>query len=215
VKSKILIPALALAALLCVAPAEAQFNKDWQDWYGNVHGGYSVTQGDFSEAAKDGWTLGGGATYYPSDWLFGISLELNYSDYDLTDELKDFFESSGGDVDIWGLTTGLTWSPKLEGPVGFHLTGGVGGYYVKARLTEPAVVCGPICPPWSWWCYPGCVPGTAVTDSYSTTKFGYFLAAAIDFQVGMGNHIYVQAQFNSVETDTSTTYLPIVVGYRF
>ena len=142
-------------------------------------------------------------------------MQLDYNDFGMSNELKEFFESSGGDFDIWALTTGVTWSPRLEGSIGFYINVGIGGYYLKARLTEPGVWCGPICPPYSWWCYPGCVPGSVVTDSQSTTEFGYNLAAAITFQVGMGSQIYVQAQYNSVETKQSLTYVPLVVGYRW
>lgn len=214
-KLKHIIPAIAIIGLLSAAPADAQFTKDWKNWYGNFHGGWSLAQSDFSDVVKDGWTLGGGATYFPDDWLFGISLGLDYSDHDIKREVLDAFESSGGDVSIWALTTGLTWSPRLEGSLGFYINGGVGAYRLEGRLTEPGVVCGPICPPWSWWCYPGCAPGTIVTDRISTTKFGYNLAVGLTFQVGMGSNIYVQAQYDRVETDVSTDYVPLVVGYRW
>jgi hypothetical protein len=211
---KHIIPIIAVIGLLSATPADAQFNKDWKSWYGHVQGGFSLTQGDVADLADDGWTIGGGATYYPSDWPVGISMGIGYSDYDLTGEAKDYFESNG-DVSTWEATGGVTWSPRLEGSVGFYLNGGVGVYRTEARLTEPGAWCGPICPPYSWWCYPGCLPGTIVTDSQATTDFGLNLAAAITFSVGMDSMIYVQAQYNSVQSDATLEFIPLVVGYRW
>jgi opacity protein-like surface antigen len=207
-------PVALAIGILVAAPAQAQFTKNWKSWYGHVQGGFSLTQGDVSELADDGWTLGGGATYYPSDWPVGISMGLEYSAFDMSRQAKNFFESDG-DVDIWAFTSGITWSPRLEGGVGFYLNGGVGVYRTEARLTEPAAWCGTICPPYSWWCVPGCVPGSIVTDSQSTTDFGYNLAAAMTFALGGESTLYVQAQYNSVQSDATLEFVPLVVGFRW
>jgi opacity protein-like surface antigen len=134
---------------------------------------------------------------------------------DIKREILDEFEASGGDVNVWALTTGLTWSPRLDDGFGFYVNAGIGGYRVEGQLKEPGVVCGPICPPWSWWCYPGCVPGTVITDSTSTTKFGYNLGVGFGFEVGQGSMIYLEAKYHRIETDVATEMIPIVVGYRW
>ena len=212
---RLIVSAIVLAmGLIGAGPAEAQFTKDWKSWYGHAHGGFALSQGDLSELADDGWTVGGGATYYPSTWPVGISMGLDYSAFDMTRQAKDYFESNG-EVDIWQVTGGVTWSPRSEGSVGFYLNGGIGYYWTEARLTEPGAWCGIVCPPYSWWCYPGCGPGTIVTDSQSTSDFGLNLAAAITFSVGMDSMIYVQAQYNSIQSDASLEMIPLVVGFRW
>ena len=214
-KIRAIIPvAIIVVGMLAASPAEAQFTKDWKSWYGHVQGGYTLAQGDFSDLADDGWTLGGGATFYPDDWPVGISLGIDYSDFGMTREAKDYFESDG-DVSTWALTTGVTWSPRLEGSVGFYLNAGVGWYRTEARLTEPGAWCGPICPPYSWWCYPGCVPGTVTTDSQTTSDFGYNLAVGLTFAVGMDSMVYVQAQYNSQQSEVALEFVPLVVGFRW
>jgi len=211
----LIVPIVTITVgLLAASPAEAQFTKDWKSWYGNVHGGFTLTQGDVSQLADDGWTFGGGATYYPADWPVGISMGIDYRAFDMTSQAKDFFESNG-DVDVWAFTGGVTWSARSEGSIGFYLNGGVGVYRTEARLTEPGAWCGIVCPPYSWWCYPGCGPGTIITDSQSTTDFGLNLAAAITFSVGMDSMIYIQAQYDSVQSDATLEFIPLVVGFRW
>jgi hypothetical protein len=44
---------------------------------------------------------------------------------------------------------------------------------------------------------------------------GYNLGIGITFSVGESSMIYVEAQYHSIQTDVSTDYLPILVGYRW
>ena len=208
-------PLLAVLSLLTAASAEAQFTTTWKDWYGNVHGGWTMMEGNAADVVNDGWIFGGGATYYPEDWVAGISLGLDYMDGGIRREVLDEFEASGGYFTVWGLTAGLTWSPRIEGGVGVYLNGSVGPYRVRGRLTEPGVTCGPICPPYSWWCYPGCAPGTIVTASMSTTKLGYSLGVGLTLEVGHSSEIYLEARYLRIETEITTDLIPIVVGVRF
>jgi opacity protein-like surface antigen len=212
---KRLILVAALAAIIPAATADAQFEKDWKEWYGHVFGGYSMPQGDMSDVAKEGWTLGGGFAYYPNDWLVGLTGEIAWSDHGIQREILDAFESSGGDVTIWSLTGGVVWSPRLDGSFGFTLSAGVGPYRTEGRLTEPGVVCGPVCPPYSWWCFPGCGPGTIVTDRATSTDIGYNLGIGFSFEVGLGSEIYFEAKYHRIETDVAAEYIPINIGYRW
>ena len=111
---KALIPVLVIVVgLLAASPVEAQFTKDWKDWYGHIQGGYTLGMGDYSDLADDGWTLGGDVTYYPADWPVGISMGIDHYDFDMTGDAKNFFESDG-EISTWGFTGGVTWSPRLE-----------------------------------------------------------------------------------------------------
>ena len=74
---------------------------------------------------------------------------------------------------------------------------------------------GIVCPPWSPWCYPGCTPGTIITDSVSSTDIGYNLGLAITFEVGDGSMIYLEARYTRIETEDATEILPINIGYRW
>ena len=215
-KLKILLPIVILGAfILAPSTADAQFKKTWKSWYGHVQGGYSMVQGDLDNVLKDGWNISGGATYKPKDWLLGVTMELGYNDFNMTSEALDFFESSGGDASITSLTIGGIWAPNLNGKIGFSLQAGIGGYYVRGQLTEPAYVCGPICNPYYWWCWWGCTPGSVITDSVSSTEFGYNLGAAITFELENDSVIYLEAKYHWVDTQTTAKFMPISIGYRW
>jgi hypothetical protein len=214
---KRLVPIAVIAGLLFApATAVAQFDRTWKDWFGHFAVGYSGVQGDLGHILKDGWNISGGATYKPSEWPLGIVMELGYNDFGMTGDALDYFESSGGSGTIWSLTAGGIWAAKTSGKVGFNLQAGVGGYYVKGRLTEPGRICGPICDPfYPWWCWWDCVPGNVVTDSVSSTNFGYNFGAAITFELNNDSVIYLEAKYHWVDTREATKFMPIVVGYRW
>jgi len=204
-----------ISIFLIPATANAQFTGTFKDWYGHIAAGYSTAQGDMADIADDGWNFSGGATYYPQEWLVGISMGLDFEQFDLSREVLDAFDATDGDLDIRAFTTGLTWSPRLKGPVGFYINGGIGAYYLKGRLKEPAVLCGPVCPPYSWWCYPGCYPGDVTTDSISETKFGYNIGVGITLRTGQTSTVYLEVKYNRIETEVVTEYMPVLLGFRW
>jgi hypothetical protein len=201
---------------LFTVSAHAQYEKTWKDWYGHFIGAYSTGSGDFGSAVDDGWMLGGGAAYYPGEWPIGIVMQLDYSEYDIARSVLNAVQSSGGDVSITALTAGGVWSARTQGTVGFAVSLGLGAYYVKGNLTEPGVGCGIICDPWYWWwCFPGCTSTTVVTGSASTTRPGANLGLQLSFQLGNDSEIYLEAKYHYINTQVSTTYVPISVGYRW
>ena len=218
-----------LIAVVAIGPAwsAARPDKDYKDWFGHFAAGWSLTQGHVDEILDDDWYFNGGATYWPTHWPIGIDLDLSWSNYDVSHKAIDAINSqllpggeiTGGDVDIWGLTVNGMWSPMKEGRTGFYIVAGVGGYYLDGRLTDTGIVYyPPYCDPWYWWCYPGGVgPGTYVAASDAETKFGWNGGVGLSFEVGSGgSQIYVEAKYNSVDTDReSTDFLPITLGYRW
>ncbi|MCP4901412.1 MAG: outer membrane beta-barrel protein [bacterium] len=204
-----------LAVMLGAVDADAQFNKTWSDWYGHFGVSWVEPQGDLSDAAKSGWGLLGGATYKPKQWPVGILFEGGYTEFGMTRELLDVFEASNGDIEVWNLSTGLTWATNNKGKVNFHVSGSVGAYWVKAKLKEPTYVCGPVCPPPPWWCWWDCFPGSVVTDSYSSTEFGYSVAMGLDFKVGLSTTMYVEARYVDVGSNMKANYIPVVFGVRW
>ncbi len=213
---KILLVVVVGAFFVMPATADAQFTKEWKDWYGHFAGGYSGTQGDFSHIMENGWNISGGATYRPKPWPVGITIDLGFNDFNMTNDAADYFESSGGDGSVWSLTSGAIWAPKLSGSIGFNLQAGLGVYHVKGQLTEPTYGCGWVCDPWYYWyCWWDCGTGDYVTDSISTTDIGYNIGAAVTFTLDGGSQIYIEAKYHRIETEVVTEYFPVLVGFRW
>jgi hypothetical protein len=209
---------LTAAAVLVLVPTLALAQPDKGSyWTGYVAGGWGIAQGDAADSIDDGWTISGGAVFKEDQWPIGISFGLEYSEYDLDREIVDFYEGSGGDVEIWGLTAGGMWSTKTQGPVDFYINAGAGMYTVKARIYEVGLVAyPPYCPPYSWWCYPGGVgSGTYVKGSDSTTKAGFYGALGVTFETASLNQFYIEARYQQIQTKQATEMVPIVIGFRW
>ena len=229
--SYVFVTALVVLALGATSSTLAgRPDKSWKNWFGHVAAGWGFQQGDGDEVLDDGFYINGGATYWPDSWPIGLDLDLAWSQYDVKSsalrELNDAIEDTGqgrpitsGDSDIISLTANGIWSPG-SGSFGFHLTGGIGAYYIDTGVnTTGTFYYPPICSPWYYWCVPGGVgPGTVALASESSTEFGWNVGVGIDFEVGSsGSQLFVEIKYHQFELDNgaTTSYAPLVVGYRW
>jgi hypothetical protein len=181
--------------------------------------GYSGVSGDASDFVKDGWSVGFGVVWTPTKGFLQVRGDLGYDWWDI--KTGDIPSSGGGDAtsriddgngSVWYLRGGVQMGTKREG---FNFYGGVGisGNYLKAELTQEALVTGIWCDWWGW-CYPYTTVGDLIVADESTTKFGYYAMIGGSFQLGPGD-LFIEATYNWVQTKTTLEYYPIVVGYRW
>jgi opacity protein-like surface antigen len=210
---------LVVAGLLGAAPAEAQFEKDWKGWYGQVGLGYALPQGDAGDAIEDGLWWTGGVTYYPAEWPVGILAELAYSNHEIRSDVLEPIQPPDqridGDVTVWSLTANAVWSPRLSDSAGFYAVGGVGAYRLEATLSAPGTSSGIACDPWLWWCSAGMLPSDLVASDESTTELGINLGFGVTFEVGLGSEIYLELRYHRIDTPETTELLPFIIGYRW
>jgi opacity protein-like surface antigen len=210
---------LVVAGLLAVGPVEAQFEKDWKSWYGQLGAGYSLPQADAGDALEDDLWWTGGVAYYPETWPVGILVELAYSDYDLRSDVLEQIQPPDtrieGDVAVWALTAGAVWSPRLSNSAGFYAVGSVGAYRLEGTLSQPGTYSGTGCDPWLWWCDAGAEAGDVVPDSESATELGFSLGVGVTFEVGLSAELYLEARYHRIGGDETTELLPLVLGYRW
>jgi opacity protein-like surface antigen len=210
---------LAVVGLLAAVPVEAQFEKDWKGWYGQVGVGYALPQGDAGDAIEDDLWWTGGATYYPERWPVGIMLELAYSNHDIRSDVLEPIqppeERIEGDVTVWSLTANAVWSPRLGESAGFYAVGGIGAYRVEGSLSAPGSYSGVGCDPWLWWCSPELAPGDPVVTDESTTELGINLGVGVSFEVGLSSELYIELRYHRVDTPEATELLPFIIGYRW
>jgi opacity protein-like surface antigen len=215
-KTVLFLVVLAVLSVASTADAQGRYQL-WKEWYGNVQFGYLSPEGDYGDVTDSGWMVSGGATYEPPDWPVGIFMELSYHENDFKREILDILESDGGDVSVWGVSTGLRWAPDFDSSIGFYAKAGVGAYRVEARIFDAVWVPGWICDPWYWWyCVPGWVPGQSVTARESTTELGYNLGLGFTFDLGVTTELYLEASYFTIDTDVAKTeYMPLSLGIRW
>lgn len=222
---------LALLITLVAAPTLAGGRPDngSRDWFGHFGAGWSFANGTTADVVDDDWTLSGGAMYWPSDWPIGLSIELAYTDFDLSNSaiqrINDAIDQdpmnngsvSGGGVDYWQLGLNGIWSLGQDRSRGLYLTGGIGWYSVTGQVEDVGLVYyPPICDPWFWWCYPGGVgPGTFIVGKRSTDEFGWNLGAGYSFDTNSGQ-VYVEAKYTQIQWgDENIEYIPLTIGFRW
>jgi opacity protein-like surface antigen len=202
-------------------------DKSWKNWFGHLAVGYVVPEGDLSDIVDDTWTLSGGATWWPGP--VGLDIDLGWSDFDVSsnainainEAIAEDDNNSGrvddGSLSIWSLTTDAIWSPETQGSVSFYLAGGIGLYYLDAQLTTRGLVYyPPVCDPWWYWCRPGGVgQGNLVVGSDSATEFGANAAIGLNIGLASGSQVYFEVKYHYIDTERTTTYIPIQVGYRW
>jgi hypothetical protein len=211
--ARIVIPCTAILMLSGPSFAGGRPEGRTQKWFGHISGGYGFAEGDTSNNLDDTWMISGGATYWPTDWPVGLSLELGYSDFDLSNSGR----IDGGSLTNWQATINAIWGPGKHAN-GVYLTGGIGAYYVTGTITETGLVYyPPFCDPWYWWyCYPGGVgQGSIVKGKDSETDFGWNLGIGYSLRAGEGQ-LFLEAKYTSIDTSGSElTFLPLTIGYRW
>jgi len=208
--------AAATVLLALAAPAMAQDKKEVQ---GYVAGGYSMPEGIAGDFTNGGWNISGGTILRPNPHApFGIRFDLGYSYMGANSNAINAGQSNGLRVDDGYMSL---WNLTAEGLYEFggdHVGGwvgvGFGGYRRYLELTNTVIVPGYICDPWWGWCYPAAVPGDVVAANDTLTKFGYSASAGVNFAVGHGQ-VYVEARYHWMDSEKTTQYFPILIGYRF
>lgn len=211
---------LSVAAAVTV-PTGAQAQSTKKQVQGYVAGGYVISEGDTAEFVDDGWNVSGGAIYRPAAGSnFALRFDLGYSWFDANSRTIALAQAAGlivndGDMSLGTLSAEAMYEFGGGGRIGGYIAAGIGGMRRYGQLTTTVPIGGIWCDPWTYYCYPGYVPGQAVVADDSLTKFFYSVAGGVTFPVGNGE-MYVEARYNWMEAENpSTQTLPILLGYRF
>jgi opacity protein-like surface antigen len=208
---------IALVAVALAAPAQAQQSyRVFKEWYGWFHFGYMMPQGDYGDVTDSDWTIGGGATYMPDSLPIGIDIGLDYHENDIKREIVSGLQADNGYVDVWSLSLGARWQSDTRGSIDFYAKGGLSYNWMEATISDSAWVPGWICDPWYWWyCRPGWVPGEIINARHSENSWGYYIGFGLDFETSPTTSVYLEAEYRVIDTEIKTTYIPLVIGFRF
>lgn len=202
-----------------------------RSWFGQIGTGWAFPTGDSGDFLDDDWTVGGGAMFWPSDWPVGITLDVNYAEFDLSskavNEINDIIDQdpsnqgqiTGGSVENWQFALNGIWSLGPQTDSGLYLTGGISWNRLTGQVTDTGLVYyPPICNPWYWWwCVPGGVgPGTFIKGKQETDEFGWNIGAGYSWDTGGGGKVFVEARYQQVQVGRENLdYIPLTIGYRW
>jgi hypothetical protein len=216
--------ATLLVALLVLSISPVAFAQVGSDpIVGHFAGGWVEPQGKTADVVDPGWNFSGGATFFRDPHKpLGIRLDVSYNWFWATKQTLDSANGSGavqrvddGFASMFAVTVDAIYDFSRKGHIGGYIGAGLGGYTRYWQLTTETVVGGWWCDPWTGWCYPSTVPGYVVADSDRLTKMGYQAVAAITFPMPSGAQLYLEASYHWMDTDPSTTYMPILLGWRW
>src|SRR5262245_21391572 len=185
--------------------------------------GWVGPQGKAGDAVENGWNFSGGATFLEGPKRpIGLRTDFSYSWFYATDQIVDSANGSGaiarvddGFASMWTITLDGVYDFSHGRKVGGYFGLGLGMYTRYWQLTKTALVGGIWCDPWTGWCYPGTVAGDVIADSDRLRKIGYNAALAMTFALRSGSQMYIEASYHSMDTDPATTYLPVLLGWRW
>lgn len=213
----------ALGALLVAAApaAYAQYYSSSSDdqnpvqWH--VDFGLNIPTGSNSNLLNTGWNFGFGATFRQPGAPFGLRLDMNYSNnnvsaqgvYQAAGATKT--DINGGWANVWSFTADGEFRHHFNGQMYGYAIAGIGAYYTSLQLTEVGV--GYICNPWWYYCYYG--TGNAVVVSNAATHFGWNAGIGIGFKLQSGASLFAEARYTWIDTSKQIMYIPLVFGVRF
>jgi len=222
-RTRLAVSAMFLAAAALAVPGRAAAMEEVK---AHVGGGVSMPVGDLSDALDTGWRINGGATFYPSKKPVGFRVDLAWDWWNVKDSFLDNVDTDAGapgnqppdhgDAYSIGTTFNVLWEPETSGTVGWYLTGGVGGYYVNASISNDGTYYGYVCDPWYWWyCYPAAVPGQYEIKDHSQWEWGLNGGVGITFELSGGSQFYVEANYQWLDTKSNAAWVPLQFGWRW
>ena len=220
----------ALGALLPLAaftPAMAQYyyqGSDYRPLRWQFEGGLGVTEGTTANYLDDGWTLGGGFTWYPSRTApLGLRFDASYSEFGATRNLINLGQSETSTQIDSGV--GRVWGADLDAEIDLprsryvrpYLIGGIGVFQRQIELYQTLIGGGFYCDPWFGFCGGGYFPAYATIARTTTNgEFSWNAGIGLEMPLGNGSSWFVQARYRQIgPSDERTTFWPITVGIRF
>ncbi len=184
--------------------------------------GYSAPTGIASNYLQGGWTVGGGFTWHPpGSGPFALRTDLHYSYFGATDQLINEGQALNQDYinDGNGQILGLDVNAVLNLPLSYwgraYVTAGIGGAWRRIELTQTFGYGGYYCDPWWGFCGDYGYGGSAVVASSDTTHFQWNAGAGLEFALSRGTSWFIEARYESLQTNPVTSYVPVRVGFRF
>jgi opacity protein-like surface antigen len=156
----------------------------------SLGGGIGIPMGNFNNAVKLGWHGVAGFSFVPTNSPVGVKIDGQYHQF------KFDGQSSLKERMIFGTVNAVyKFQTSPESAIHPYLIGGGGVYNLKATGSAD--------------------PGTVVSTTGSTTKFGLNGGVGLEFTAGSAG-LFIEDRYHHVFTSgSSTSFMPISIGVRF
>ncbi|MGH8229614.1 MAG: outer membrane beta-barrel protein [Steroidobacteraceae bacterium] len=223
---KYLAALAALASLAAATPAMAQYyysGRTYQALRWQIDAGFSPTVGTTADYLNDGWTVGGGLTWYPSERVpLGLRVDASYSEFGANSNLVALGERvTQTDIDygvgrVWGGDVDAEYDLQLGRGVKGYLLAGIGGYQREVELYQTVVAGGFFCDPWWGYCGGYYPIGAPVSKTTTAGEFAWNAGLGLEFPLPGGLSWFVDVRYVQIgPPDERTEFVPIRVGLRF
>lgn len=213
---------LGLAARASARNYYEQTFRPWEPVRWHVDAGYSPTIGQTSQYFHGGFTIGGGLTWQPRPTEpFALRADLEYTQFDATrnliavNEQADGIEIDQGYGEVFGLNVDGEYRVALSDRMSGFALAGIGVDHMRVALTQTVAFGDYYCDPWFGYCSYGLVPGQVVVASGGTTRLAFNAGFGVDFALGDGQTLFVEARYQRLQTPQPTEFVPLTVGLRF
>jgi opacity protein-like surface antigen len=198
------------------------YSLHYHPWHFQVEGGPVLPQQSARADFDNGYSVGGGVTWYPSRYLpLGIRADASYNNFSARQPLLDQAATQAGTTVDRG--TIERWGGDVDGeidvPLGtvarFYLLAGVGWYKTESTYWQsqvsPALLC-------TWWgCMQGFVHSAAmVSRTTDQWQFARNAGAGFEFSLGAGMSFFMDARYLRLGSSSlRQDFIPIRFGLRF
>ncbi|HET8947380.1 MAG TPA: hypothetical protein VFQ07_10385 [Candidatus Polarisedimenticolia bacterium] len=209
--------------LLMVAAGQARAGESLasRSIVGQVAVGYAAPLGSANGFFDAGWSASAGATFHFSPTVpVGMRLDLGYARSQATEQalaappLAAPVRVVDGHVAVTHLMLDGLWEFGGRGHIGGWLGGGVGILNRRIEVTNSFAGSPPCNDPVD----PGsCLvsPGGRDETNDQLTQIAFDVSAAARFPLPSGSEIYLEARYQRMESDPTTEFIPVVVGFRW
>jgi hypothetical protein len=185
---------------------------------GFVAGGYTVATGEAANFVDNGWNVGAGWQWRLPPGPVSLRMNFEYSRNKATSQLLTEGAAANqtrinhGWSDLYSTDLDLVLHLPLSRSINAYVLAGGGGAIRRISLTQTVGTGGPYCNDWAGFCDAGGYPGDVLVDSKTTGRWEFNAGAGLNFSIGGGDSLFVEARIMEVETPVPTVFVPIRVG---
>jgi len=181
-------------------------------------GGSTIATGEAANFVNNGWNVGAGVQWRLPPSPVSLRLDFEYSRNNATSQLlsegaaAEQTRINHGWSELFSMDLDAIFNIPLSRSINAYVMAGGGGAIRRINLTQTVGTGGPHCNDWAGFCDAGGYPGDVLVDGRNTGRYAWNAGVGLNFSLGGGAALFVEARYIEVETPVPTGFVPIRVG---